>query len=121
MAKHHLINTFRANARQPVYEDYVDYEEKISIHDTSDMEYREFVMELKKAIQTLPPTTRKVVVLSKINQLSNKEIAEQLKLSDHTVRNSLSLGLKKLKETLNRADFPCVLLFVKVMDFFGTN
>jgi RNA polymerase sigma-70 factor (ECF subfamily) len=122
MVKHNLINAFRAKVNQPVYEEYVDYKEKTSVNDTLwHMEYQEFVAQFRKATQILPPTIQKVVTLSKIHQLSNKEIAEELKLNDQTVRNSLSVGLKKLKEILSRTYLSHILLIVKIIDLFGIN
>jgi len=122
MAKNHIINAFRANVHQFVYVEYADYKDKIPTNNTSqNIEYQEFIMELKKAVQTLPPTIQKVVTLSKINQLSNKEIAEKLGLNDQTVRNSLSVGLKKLREILSKTYLPHMLLFIKIMNLFGMN
>lgn len=120
IAKHHLINAFRAKVNQPVHKSYVDYKEEASTNDADlHMEYMEFVTEFKEAVQTLSPTMREVVTLSKIHELSNKEIAEKLGLNDQTIRNSLSAGLKKLKEVLGKTYLPEILLFVKIIDLFG--
>jgi RNA polymerase sigma-70 factor (ECF subfamily) len=121
IARHHLINAFRSGINKPVYEDYVNYREEPSVNDTCQhLEYREFVAKFKKALQTLPPTQRKVIALSRIKQLSNKEIAEELALSEQTVKNALSAGLKKLKAELGKVYFLYTLLFVNFVDFIGT-
>lgn len=122
IAKHSLINAFRAKVREPFYAEWAHCGEKASINDTGRrIEYAEFVAEFKKAAQTLPPTIREVVTLSVIHELSNREIAEELALSDQTVRNSLSLGLKKLREILSKTHLPCMLLLARIIDLFGTN
>jgi RNA polymerase sigma-70 factor (ECF subfamily) len=101
MTKHHIINAFRSRIHQPVYEEYTNYKEMESVENVcQQLEYQEFVVKFKKAVQTLPSTQKKVIILSKIQELSNKEIAEKLALSEQTVKNSLSLGLKYLKEVL---------------------
>ena len=41
-----------------------------------------------------------------------KEIAEKLSLSEQTVKNQLSLGLKTLKEKLNKIWLLLMLLFI---------
>jgi RNA polymerase sigma-70 factor (ECF subfamily) len=121
MTKHHIINAFHSKINHPVYEEYVNYEEMISVNDTCQhLEYQEFVAKFKKAIQALPPTQRKVISLSKMKELSNKEIAKKLALSEQTVKNALSVGLKKLKEELSKIYFPCMLLLVNCINFFGT-
>mgnify|MGYP000569644088 CR=1 FL=1 len=43
---------------------------------------------------------------------TNKEIAEKLSLSEQTVKNQLSLGLKTLKEKLNKIWLLLMLLFI---------
>jgi RNA polymerase sigma-70 factor (ECF subfamily) len=121
MAKHQMISAFRSKINQPVYEEYVCYKEAMSV-DGADRksEYHEFVKKFKKALQTLPDTQRKVIVLSKIKEFSNKKIAEKLALSEQTVKNSLSAGLKKLRIELDKGYFLQVLLFVNFYDILGT-
>jgi RNA polymerase sigma-70 factor (ECF subfamily) len=102
MIKHDVIDAFRTKVNQPVFEDYVDYINQISVNDTHEhVEYKEFIVKLKKAIASLSPTRQAIITLSRIKQLSNREIAEKLSLSEQTVKNQLSIGLKLLKEKLS--------------------
>ncbi|MCG8308495.1 MAG: RNA polymerase sigma-70 factor [Cytophagales bacterium] len=55
---------------------------------------------LDKSLNELPEKYQKVFNLSRIQQLSNKEIAEQLQLSPRTVEWYLHTTLKHLKTTL---------------------
>ena len=113
MAKHHLINAYRTRLLQPVYEDYLEYTEALSVDDTHHkVEYDEFVRQVRKAIETLPVTQQKAITLSRFQQLSNKEIADKLSLSEQTVKNQLSLGIKSLKEKLGRIMF--ILMFLTI-------
>lgn len=113
MAKHHLINAYRFKINHPVYEEYVNYMDILSTEDAHHkLEYNEFVLRLRKIIKTLPVTQQKVIHLSRLQQLSNKEIAEKLSLSEQTVKNQLSLGLKSLKEKLNKILLLTMLLFI---------
>lgn len=121
MAKHHIINAFHTVINQPVYEEYIDYKQGISVNDTEQhLEYQEFISKFNEVMKTLPATQQKVISLSRIRQLSNKEIAEKLALSEQTVKNALSAGLKNLKQKLGKVWFLYMLLFVKVINFFGT-
>lgn len=113
MTKHYLINAFRTKINQPEYEEYVNYRNELSVDDTSrHLEYEEFVAKFHAILKTLPETQQKVLILSKIEQLTNKEIAEKLSLSEQTVKNQLSLGLKALKEKLGSLWICFMLLFI---------
>lgn len=113
MAKHQLINAYRSKVNHPVYEEFIDYKDTLSVEDAhTRLEYNEFKQAFQKAIDSLPDTQRKVISLSRIHQLSNKEIAEKLSLSEQTVKNQISLGLKVLKEKLNKILWIILLLFI---------
>lgn len=101
ISRYRVINAYRSSLNTPVYEDYVKYQDEIYIKDNfSRLEYEEFVKSIKVAIQKLPPTQQRVITLSRFSQLSNKEIAEELSLSEQTVKNQLSVGLKALRRLL---------------------
>ena len=113
MAKHLLINAYRSKLNSKVYEEYIIYSDKCTIDDTSyRLEYDEFVKQLHKSIKKLSATQQKVVALSRLKQLPNKEIAEKLSLSEQTVKNQLSAGLKALRMTLEKLLILCILFFI---------
>ena len=101
ISKHRVINAYRSTLNSPVYEDYVDYQNDLSVsEDCHPMEYEQYVRIVKDTIRRLPSTQQRVITLSRFSQLSNKEIAERLSLSEQTVKNQLSIGLKALREML---------------------
>lgn len=111
-AKHYLINAYRSRINSPVYEDYVNYQDELAADDIQQhLEYEDFVRQLRNALTKLPITQQQVIELSKIQQVSNKEIAVKLSLSEQTVKNQLSLGLKNLRKELNKVPFLFWLLF----------
>ncbi|WP_195437336.1 RNA polymerase sigma factor [Parabacteroides goldsteinii] len=113
MTKHYLINAFRTKINQPEYEEYIQYVNEHSVDDASyQLEYQEFVTKFRAILKTLPETQQRVITLSKIEQFSNKEIADKLSLSEQTVKNQLSLGLKTLKEKLGSLGIYLMLLFI---------
>ncbi len=57
---------------------------------------------LIRAIQALPERCRQIVTLRKIYGLSQKEVAEQLGLSEHTVEAQGGIGLRKCIEYFRR-------------------
>ena len=98
MAKNRIIDAFRHHLSDGTYEDYLRYADVLVSADTtaSKIEYSEFVSMLRKAIALLPQTQRKVITLCRLEGLSVQEAAASLGLSEQTVKNSLSLGLKQL-------------------------
>lgn len=113
MSKHSFINAYRAKINHPVYEEYIDYKDVISIENAhQQLEYEEFLGIFRKSMEELPLTQKRVIQLSRIEQLTNKEIADKLTLSEQTVKNQLSLGLKSLREMLNKFIALLVLVFI---------
>lgn len=111
MAKHLLINAYRVRINQPAYEDYLNYVDSLSVDDTKDrLEYHDFLRQFRVFLATLPVTQQRVITLSRLHQCTNKEIAEQLSLSEQTVKNQLSLGMKSLKAALDK--FLCLLILL---------
>ena len=111
MSKHYLINAYHDNINSPIFEDYVDYQEKLSVNGSAQnhLEYEDFLGHVKQALKQLPKTQQAVIELSRLKDMSTSEIAEQLSLSEQTVKNQMTLGLKTLRSLLGFAFF--VLLF----------
>lgn len=109
ISRYRVINAYRSSLNAPIYEDYVKYQDEIYAKDNySRIEYGEYVKSLKAAIHKLPLTQQRVILLSRFSQLSNKEIANELSLSEQTVKNQLSVGLKALRRLL------MILLFFSI-------
>ena len=99
MSKNRLINAYHARISSPIYEDFMNCRHLVSSSDPTDkLEYKEFIFQIKSIIKELPVTQRRVLELSLLHQLGNKEIAKELLLSEQTVKNQLSIGLKKMSD-----------------------
>ena len=68
--------------------------------DHSYIDTDEFRKILDTAIEQLPDKCKAIFLLSKQQELSNKEIAERLGISVKTVENQMTIALKKLREYL---------------------
>lgn len=100
-SKHYLINAWRSTVNSKTYEDFVNFRDKLSNDvDSRPLEYEDFYRLIKHEISKLPSTQQKVIQLSRFEQMRNKDIAQQLNLSEQTVKNQLSTGLKTLRENL---------------------
>lgn len=103
IAKHYLINAYRANVNSPAYEEYVACRAEPAPGAYScPLEYEDFLRKLRAALRKLPPAQRKIIELSRLKGLSNKEVAEEAGVSEQTVKNQLSQGLKSLREELDK-------------------
>lgn len=115
ISKYRVINAYRSSLNTPIYEDYVKYQDEIYTKDNfSWMEYEEYVKSIKSAIHKLPLTQQRVIILSRFSQLSNKEIAKELSLSEQTVKNQLSIGLKTLRRLLMTLLTISIVLNIKI-------
>ncbi|MEM8586393.1 MAG: RNA polymerase sigma-70 factor [Bacteroidota bacterium] len=65
---------------------------------------------IAQALEKLPPRCRLVFELSRYEDLSNREIAEQLQLSIKTIENQMTKALKMLRSEL--ADYLGLALFL---------
>jgi RNA polymerase sigma factor (sigma-70 family) len=67
----------------------------------NDTEYKEIVQLLAKSIEQLAPRQKQVYKL-KEKGLTREEIAAELGISTHTVKNTLTQALKEIRETFSK-------------------
>ena len=98
-----LVNAFRARVASPVY---ASYQELGVLHPADgvradrQLEYDDFVRRLYALLDGLPPSQRRVFVMSRLEGCRNREIMEALGLSEQTVKNQLSMALKYVRAHL---------------------
>ncbi|GLU45595.1 DNA-directed RNA polymerase sigma-70 factor [Muricauda sp. NBRC 101325] len=76
-----------------------------SVGVSSEIELNEDVIDLShrinRALDDLPKRCREIFTMSRINQVSNKEIAELLNISQRSVENQITFALRKLRRDLS--------------------
>ncbi len=84
-----------------------------SVQDIRRQEQQETLEQaLHRAIATLPEKCRIVFSLSRFDQLSHREIAEQLGISVKTIENQITKAMRLLREILHRhADLSPVVIW----------
>jgi RNA polymerase sigma-70 factor (ECF subfamily) len=72
------------------------------------LEVKDLSLSIEKALKSLPPTRRKVFRMSRFQEMSYSEIANELSISTKTVENHISLAIKQLRPFL----FIILLIFM---------
>nr|WP_295871348.1 RNA polymerase sigma-70 factor [uncultured Chitinophaga sp.] len=75
-----------------------------------DIEVKELRRVITEFSETLPQRAREIFHLSRVQHLSNKEIAARLGISEKTVENQITIALKKLRSDLGKKMLSFLLL-----------
>lgn len=80
----------------------VEYDDDMvsSVRSDSDTIANELADNIKDEIHSMPEKRRKVFLLSRKNNLSNKEIARNMNISEKTVERHITLALSELRKNL---------------------
>ncbi len=70
--------------------------------DGCELELKELKRFIEQITKTLPVAAREIFTLSRQEQLSHREIAERLNLSEKTVRNQINISLKRIRLSFTR-------------------
>lgn len=107
-----FVSACRRRVVEQHYADHAAYIDDIhsSATASSALEYDEYRKKFGEALNLLTERQRQIVRLSKFKGLKNAEIAKELNLSEQTVKNQLSLGLKELRRLLAKTSLVLILL-----------
>ena len=75
--------------------EFIDQEE--SIQTDYLVREKELKVLIEKEFELLPPSMQNIFIMSRFGYLTHKEIASQLKISEHTVKTQIKRALKILK------------------------
>lgn len=100
LAYRRRVDYFRQWMRLPVYEDYRHLANELTASSHDELEYRDYMACFERALDSLSDRARQVVTLSRLQGLSNQQIADKLGINEKTVRNVSSAALKELYATL---------------------
>lgn len=93
--KRKVLNTFRSQQVHNKYLDSVIAENRIETRSADhELQVKELSRKLEIAASKMPEKCRQVFILSRIEQLSNRSIAEKLGISVSTVEKHISKAMK---------------------------
>ena len=97
---HSLLKELDRQLKNPLMNDYIEYEEQLRSSDNETqnlLEFDQFQKALKEAKQKLTPRQREIFEMNKECGIKVAEIALRLSISEQVVRNQLSTALKVLR------------------------
>ena len=99
-----FIDEYRKNKTQHTFLEKLRFEStQEAIELMEDGINDEKVLKAKQAIESLPPKCQQIFIMSKINNLTYNEIAEELDISVKTVEAQMGIAFKKIREFLNHS------------------
>lgn len=104
ISKNMVYNRARKRVYERAYQDYLMRETKAHVYDLNAfLEYSEQGIILQRAIESLPEKGREIFKMSRLDGLTNKEIAEKLGTSVSNIENHIHKALKYLRGVLQSA------------------
>lgn len=100
-AKHTFLNYCEHEAIEFLYTDYVlthQHEEDNRMEEQQDVMFIDKY--IKEIVNRMPPMRQRVFTMSRFQHKTNKQIAQQLGISEKTVEVHITLAIKELKEKL---------------------
>ncbi|MDN3547301.1 RNA polymerase sigma factor [Mucilaginibacter aquaedulcis] len=113
-AKHKVVDFYIANSKNITHQDVLlpEYNHLTVPSAESEIIDSELNDWLSGEINKMPVNIRNVFRLSRIEHLPVKEIADKLSLSEQTVKNNLTIALKRLHARLQRMESISLLLMI---------
>jgi RNA polymerase sigma-70 factor (family 1) len=100
IAKNHLVNMYQHQMVEYIYNDYIRGKTSYDNH-TEELISFDFLKEyINTLAKSLPPQRKKIFILSKQNNYTNKEIAKIMKISESTVSSQLMLAMNYIRDQL---------------------
>lgn len=99
--RNRCLNYFKSKIRSFTWEDNLENIDQID--DLTPFEiisYDELSRNIETATDSLPEQCKIIFNLSRFSDLSNKDIAKHLSISEKTVENQMTIALKKLRKAL---------------------
>ena len=101
ITKNEVLNLIRNNLRDKNFKDKLFLNSVAEEYQTStQLEYQEIKSGIDKIVADLPEKRRQVFILSRTEGLSNREIAQQLNISEKTVEDHITHAIKQIKNSM---------------------
>jgi RNA polymerase sigma factor (sigma-70 family) len=112
--KSRIINHYRKQLVRSSFAKDEQYRMDISTSDNYTL-HRELEGIVQEEIAKMPGKMKEIFLLSRNNQLSNEEIATQLNLSNQTVRNQISMAIKRIRLAVQGYHHPAINTIITIL------
>jgi len=117
IAKNLLTNIYQRRMQEILYQNRQLPENMYTDNTTEkEVEFRLLDEYINQLIEELPPARKEIYVLSSKQHLSNKEIAEKLQLSEHTVESQLTKAVRYLRTKIKEHYNLTLLLLLSLLN-----
>ena len=101
ITKNEVLNLIRSNLREHTFKDQL-FQHAVAeeYQNSAPLEYEEVKAGIDKIVAVLPEKRQQVFILSRTEGLSNKEIAQQLNISEKTVEDHITHAIKQIKSSM---------------------
>lgn len=102
IAKNMVVNIYLHKMQEIIYQDKMKNSTSFSTENTTekDVDYSLLETYINSLIEKLPPARREIFILSRKRLMSNKEIANELKLSENTVESQITKALSFIRKEI---------------------
>lgn len=117
-SRYHVFKELKARKISPVayIENYDVLETEKEYNDAErKFQQQDFETELRNCIQPLPKRCREIFWLSRIENLSNEEIAKKFDISKRTVENQITYALKHIRTSCADISSPAYALMLIIL------
>ena len=112
ITKNEVLNLIRSNLRDHSFKEELFLRSVAEEYQTpNSVEFNEIKAGIDKIVESLPEKRKQVFILSRTEGLSNKEIAQQMNISEKTVEDHVTHAIKHLKKTMKDMGMVSILYF----------
>ena len=112
ITKNEVLNLIRSNLRDHTFKDELFRLSVAEEYQTQNqIEFKEIKSGIDQIVANLPEKRQKVFILSRTEGLSNKEIAQQLNISEKTVEDHITHAIKQIKISMKDMGIISILYF----------
>ena len=118
IAYHITIDDLRSRLKEKRYREVILDKATANYNMEESIEFGDLLDHINIIVKDLPPRKFEIYQLSRVNHLSNIEIAEKLGISAKTVENGITFSMNFIRKRLQENSLSISLYFALFCDFF---